>query len=114
AHAFGRDYGRWRSAWGVLIAAFSDIVGERLVKGDIPLRKADLRAIIDCVEVDEGTIRLFGRKDVLEQCVMAGTSATPGVRTFVPEWRPVGLPYFHSLPFAALRIVPVLSRSFGC
>jgi hypothetical protein len=46
-----------------------------------------LRSIVDRIEVDEGAIRLFGRKDVLEQCIMAGTVATPGVRTFVPEWR---------------------------
>lgn len=65
------------------------------------------------VEVDEDAIRLFGRKDVLdqyvmagaagldqyvmagttglEQCIMAGTTASPTgvsrVRTFVPKWR---------------------------
>ncbi len=32
-------------------------------------------------------IRLHGRKDILEQCAMAGATANPGVHTFVPEWR---------------------------
>ncbi len=46
-----------------------------------------MSSLIDRIEVDEGAIRMFGRKDVLEQCVMAGAAANPGVRTFVPKWR---------------------------
>lgn len=69
------------------VAKFSDLMRQRIQEGDTPARKAWLTSIVDRIEVDEGKIRLFGRKDVLEQCVMAGTSATPGVRTFVPEWR---------------------------
>ena len=69
------------------VAKFSDLMRQRIQEGDTPARKAWLTSIVDRIEVDQGKIRLFGRKDVLEQCVMAGTSATPGVRTFVPEWR---------------------------
>ena len=69
------------------VAKFSDLMRQRFQEGDTPARKAWLTSIIDRIEVDEGKIRLFGRKDILEQCVMAGTAATPGVRTFVPEWR---------------------------
>ncbi len=72
------------------VAKFSDLMRQRIQEGETPARKAWLNSIVDRIEVDEGIIRLYGRKDVLEQCVMAGTAATPGVRTFVPEWRPVG------------------------
>jgi site-specific DNA recombinase len=60
---------------------------ERIQEGDTPARKAWLSLIHDRIGVDEGAIRLFSRKDVLEQCVMAGAAAGPGVRTFVPKWR---------------------------
>ncbi len=69
------------------VAKFSELMRQRIQEGDTPARKAWLTSIVDRIEVDEGIIRLYGRKDVLEQCVMAGTAATPGVRTFVPEWR---------------------------
>ena len=69
------------------VAKFGVLMRQRIQEGETPARKAWLRSIIDRIEVAEGAIRLFGRKDVLEQCVMAGTVATPGVRTFVPEWR---------------------------
>ena len=70
------------------LQAFSRFMRERLTTGDIPFRKAYLGAIIDRVEVDEGRIRIFGRKDVLEQAVAAGLGpALPGVRTFVHKWR---------------------------
>lgn len=70
------------------LQAFSRFMRERLTTGDIPFRKAYLGAIIDRVEVDDDRIRLFGRKDVLEQAVAAGLGpALPGVRTFVRKWR---------------------------
>ena len=73
------------------VARFGELMRQRIQEADTPARKAWLRAIIDRIEVDAGTIRMFGRKDVLEQCNMAGSSPTstaaPRVRTFVPEWR---------------------------
>lgn len=69
------------------VAKFGEMMRQRIQEGDTPARKAWLTSIIDGIEVDDGIIRLYGRKDVLEQCVMAGTSATPRVRTCVPEWR---------------------------
>lgn len=69
------------------VVRFGDLMRQRLQEGDTPARKAWLSSIVDRIEVDQGAIRLFGRKDVLEQCVMAGTTANPGVRTFVPKWR---------------------------
>lgn len=69
------------------VAKFSELMRQRIQEGDTPVRKAWLTSIVDRIEVDDGVIRLFGRKDVLEQCVMSGATANPGVRTFVPEWR---------------------------
>ncbi len=60
------------------VAKFSELMRQRIQEGDTPARKAWLTSIIDRIEVDDGIIRLFGRKDVLEQCVMAGTSCDPG------------------------------------
>lgn len=69
------------------VAKFSELMRQRILEGDTPARKAWLTSIVDRIEVDEGIVRLYGRKDVLEQCVIAGTVATARVRTFVPEWR---------------------------
>lgn len=70
------------------LQAFSRFMRERLTTGKIPFRKAYLGAIIDRVVVDDNRIRIFGRKDVLEQAVAAGLGPTlPGVRTFVRKWR---------------------------
>ena len=59
------------------VAKFSELMRQRIQEGDMPARKAWLTSIIDRIEVDAGTIRLFGRKDVLEQCIIAGTATTP-------------------------------------
>ena len=69
------------------VIRFGELMRQRLQEGDTPARKAWLSSVIDRIEVDEGAIRLFGRKDVLEQCVMAAATGNPGVRTFVPKWR---------------------------
>lgn len=63
---------------------------ERLTTGDVPFRKAYLGAIIDRVEVDDGQIRICGRKEVLEQAVLANGTPVPGVRSFVCRWRSQG------------------------
>jgi site-specific DNA recombinase len=69
------------------VAKFGVLMRQRIQEGGTPARKAWLSSLIDRIEVDSHTIRLFGKKDVLEQCVMAGPTANPGVRTFVPDWR---------------------------
>ena len=71
------------------VAAFGKLMRDRLTIGGIPFRKAYLGAIIDRVEVDDHQIRILGRKDVLEQAVMANCGPVPGVRSFVRRWRPV-------------------------
>ncbi len=71
------------------VAKFGALMRQRLQEGDTPARKAWLTSIVDRIEVDEGRIRLYGRKDVLEQCVIASATGNSGVRTLVPKWRAV-------------------------
>ena len=60
---------------------------ERLTTGELPFRKAYLGSIVDRVQVDDGGIRIVGRKDVLEQAALANGAPVPGVRSFVRKWR---------------------------
>lgn len=69
------------------VATFGVLMRQRIQEGDTPARNAWLHSLIDRIEVDEGEIRLFGRKNVLEQCVKVGAAGHPGVRAFVPLWR---------------------------
>lgn len=62
---------------------------EKLSNGDNAFRKTYISAIVDRVEVDDGQLRIVGRKEVLEQAVRASGNAGPGVRSFVPKWRAI-------------------------
>ena len=72
------------------IEAFALRMRDLLKRGEIPFRKAYIGAIIDKVEVADGCVRVYGRKDVLELAVISGGGAVPRVRSFVRGWRPVG------------------------
>ena len=50
--------------------------------------KAHLGSLIDRVEVDDRDIRICGRKDVLEECVIGGAKPTGAVRSSVRDWLP--------------------------
>ena len=67
------------------IEAFGCLMRRRLTTRDIPFRKAYLGTIIDRVEVDEGHIRIFGRKDMLEHAVAAGAQDHLPVRSRPPD-----------------------------
>ncbi len=67
---------------------FAQSMRERLTGGDIPFRKAYINSIVDRIEVDDHTVRIMGRKDVLEQAVIANDRTQPVVHSFVPNWRP--------------------------
>ncbi len=69
------------------IEAFGQLMHDRLTSGDVVFRKAYLSAVVDRVEVDDDRIRIFGRKDVLEQAVLANGEPVKGVRSFVRRWR---------------------------
>src|SRR5207249_2844068 len=71
----------------ILVERFGKAMREKLTSGEVPFRKAYLRAIVDRIEVDDGAIRIVGRKDVLEQAVLADGGPAPGVRSFVRKWR---------------------------
>ena len=71
----------------IVVERFGRTMRERLTSGEVPFRKAYLGSIVDRVEVDDREIRIVGRKDVLEQSVLANGGPTPGVRSFVRSWR---------------------------
>ena len=69
-----------------MIERFSASMRERVTTGEVTFRKAYLGALIDRVEVDDREIRICGRKDVLEQCVIGGAKPTGAVRSSVRGW----------------------------
>ena len=71
----------------IVVERFGQTMREKLTTGEVPFRKAYLGSIVDRVEVDDGEIRIVGRKDVLEQAVLANGGPVPGVRSFVRKWR---------------------------
>ncbi|MGE3702886.1 MAG: recombinase family protein, partial [Hyphomicrobiaceae bacterium] len=71
----------------IVVERFGQAMREKLTSGEMPFRKAYLGALIDRVEVDDREIRIVGRKDVLEQAVLANDAPVPGVRSFVRKWR---------------------------
>jgi site-specific DNA recombinase len=71
----------------IVVERFGQMMREKLTGGEVPFRKAYLGSIVDRVEVDDCEIRIVGRKDVLEQAVLANGGPVPGVRSFVRKWR---------------------------
>jgi site-specific DNA recombinase len=71
----------------IVVERFGEAMRDRLTTGEISFRKAYLGSIVDRVEVDDGEIRIVGRKDVLERAVMANGAPMSGVRSFVRKWR---------------------------
>lgn len=71
----------------IVVERFGEAMREKLTTGEVPFRKAYLGSLIDRVEVDDREIRIVGRKDVLEQTVLANGAPAPGVRSFVRKWR---------------------------
>ena len=69
-----------------IIAAFGERMREQITSGEIPFRKAYLGALVDRIEVDDREVRILGRKDVLEQAVIADAAGRAEVRSFVPKW----------------------------
>ena len=69
----------------ILVERFGQTMREKLTTGEVC--KAYLGSIDDRVEVDDREIRIVGRKDVLEQAVLANGGPVPGVRSFVRKWR---------------------------
>jgi site-specific DNA recombinase len=85
----------------IVIERFGTTMREKLTSGEVPFRKAYLGAIVDRVEVDDREIRIVGRKDVLEQAVLANGSPVPGVRSFVRKWRANSYRHLEAFNFQA-------------
>lgn len=69
------------------IAACVEVMRSNVLNGEIPLRCAYIRSVIDRVDVDDAEIRISGRKTVLERLVMGGGHAPAGVPSLVRKWR---------------------------
>ncbi len=74
-----------------MVKAFAATARERMRVGG-GYRRDHLRALAQRVEVADGEVRIMGsRSDLLRTltAVSGGKSASPGVRSSVPKWRPV-------------------------
>ena len=71
----------------IVVERFGTAMREKLTNGEVPFRKAYVGSLVDRIEVDDCQIRIVGRKDVLEQAVLANGGSVPGVRSFVRKWR---------------------------
>ena len=70
----------------VLVEQFGHVMRERLMTGDVPLRKAYLHAVVDRRGRDR-EIRLIGQKRGAGEGRLANGSPVLGVRSFVRKWR---------------------------
>jgi hypothetical protein len=69
------------------LAAFSQLMREKIDTGDTQARKAYLQSVISQIEVDDHKIRIIGDKATLA-AVIAGRQTGEGqVRGFVRNWR---------------------------
>jgi site-specific DNA recombinase len=69
------------------LAAFSQLMRDRLYTGDPQARKAYLQSVISQIEVDDEKVRIIGDKATLA-AVIAGRQTGEGrVRGFVRNWR---------------------------
>jgi hypothetical protein len=69
------------------IDAFARLMNNKLDTGDTNTRKGYIRSIIDAVEVDDGAIRIFGSKDILQAAIAGKQTENGNVRGFVRKWR---------------------------
>jgi site-specific DNA recombinase len=60
---------------------------ENITTGEVPFRKAYIRALVDRIEVDDNVIRIIGDKSTLEQAIAGKKTANTGVRRCVRKWR---------------------------
>ena len=68
------------------VEAFGRLMRSVLRDGDIPARKAYLRALISSVEVGDGKVRISASTDVL-QAASAPADSAENVRGSVLKWR---------------------------
>ena len=70
-----------------LIERFGRGMREAFTGGSVPFRKAYLQSLIDVVEVDDHSIRIKGRKDLLEKAVLSSRNQEASCSEMRTEWR---------------------------
>ena len=61
---------------------------QNITKGPIQFRKADIKSVVDRIEVDDHAIRIIGDQATLEQVVAAGDKSGGSiVRSSLRKWR---------------------------
>ena len=102
----------------IVVERFGQAMRDRLTTGEIPFRKAYLGSIVDRVEVDDDEIRIVGRKDVLEQAVLANGAPYQGFAVLYANGAPdrirtCDLCLRRAALYPAELRVPCLARSAG-
>jgi site-specific DNA recombinase len=69
------------------LAAFSQLIRERLDSGDTQARKAFLRSVISQIEVHDDKVRIIGEKATLAAVIAGRQTGETQVRGFVRKWR---------------------------
>ena len=69
------------------LAAFSQLMREKLDTGDTQARKAYLQSVISQIEVDDDKVRIIGDKATLAAIIAGRQTGEGRVRGFVRKWR---------------------------
>jgi len=69
------------------LAAFSQLMRQKLDTGDTQARKAYLQSVISQIEVDDDEVRIIGDKATLAAVIAGRQTGEPRVRGFVRKWR---------------------------
>jgi site-specific DNA recombinase len=69
------------------IEAFSALMRDKLENGDTQARKAYLRAVISCIEVDDDKVRIIGEKAALADVIAGRQTSAKNVSGFIRKWR---------------------------
>jgi hypothetical protein len=70
-----------------LIERFGRTMRESFGPGSVPFRKAFLQSLIDVIEVNDRQIRIKGRKELLEQAVLASKAGRDWCSRMSTKWR---------------------------
>ena len=74
-----------------MIKHFAEAMRTHIRSGEIPFRKAYLKAVVERIDIDTNVIRITGSKDTLERAVQSDPENLPAaVRRSVPKWRSLG------------------------
>ena len=69
------------------LAAFSQLMRDKLATGDPQARKAYLQSVISQIEVDDEKVKIIGDKAILAGVIAGRQTGEGRVRGFVRDWR---------------------------